>query len=104
MLVVGDEANPLTGYVLIKFIPVCRLGLEDQAALHRRRIIKFDLLLQNSLGDQDAGVFTPLLRCLALRGDDLVEVGTRWDANPEPVIFLRVLRHVMKDWHGWPPP
>jgi hypothetical protein len=36
------------------------------------------LPLQDPLGDQDAGVFMPLLRRLALWCDDLVEIGARW--------------------------
>jgi hypothetical protein len=49
--VVGDKTDPLHGYVLIEFIPIGRLGLDDQAALHGGRIIKFDPLLQDPLGN-----------------------------------------------------
>ena len=101
-LVIGDEAHSLNGYVVIEFIPIGRLGLDDQAALHHRRIIKFDFLLQYPFGDQDARVFSPLLRRFALGCDDLVEIGARRDAKPEAVILFRVLRAVMKDWHDWP--
>ena len=54
-------ADPLHSYVLIEFIPIDRIGLDDEAPLHRRRVVKLDLLLQQPLGDQHAGVFTPLL-------------------------------------------
>jgi hypothetical protein len=61
VIVIGNEANPVRGYVLIEFIPIIDgLRLDDQAALHGRRIIKFDFTLQNPLGDQHAGVLTPL--------------------------------------------
>src|SRR5215469_7199243 len=50
------------------------------------------------------GVFTPLLRRLALRCDDLVEIGARRDAKLEAVIGFRVLRHIMKDGHDQPLP
>src|SRR6516162_1316267 len=49
--VVGDEADPLSGYVLIEFIPIDRLRLDDQAPLHGRRIIEFDFALQYPLSD-----------------------------------------------------
>src|SRR5215467_4956377 len=61
VIVVGDEADPLHGYVLVEFIPIDRIGLDDQTPLHRRRIVKLDLPLQQSLGNQHAGVFAPLL-------------------------------------------
>jgi hypothetical protein len=64
VIVVGDEADFMNGYVVIEFISIGRLGLDDQSPLHRRRIVKLDFLLQYSLGDQDARVFTPLLRRL----------------------------------------
>ena len=102
MIVIGDEADFLNGYVLIKFIPIGRLGFDDQAPLHSRRIIKLDFLLQYPLGNQDAGVFTPLFRRLALGCNDLVEVRACWDPKLEAVIQFRVLRHVMmKDGHDW---
>ena len=31
VFVIGDEADPLNGYVLIEFVPIDRLGLDDQA-------------------------------------------------------------------------
>ena len=31
VIVVGDEADPLNGYVLIEFIPIGRVGFDDQA-------------------------------------------------------------------------
>src|SRR5215831_7725514 len=101
-IVVGDEADSLHGYVLIEFIPIDCIGLDDQAPLHRRRIVKLDLPPQQPLGDQHAGVFTPLLRWLALRCDDLVEIGAGWDAELEAVICFRVLRHILKDGHDRP--
>src|SRR6516165_5375949 len=104
VIIVGDEADSLHGYVLIEFIPIDRIGLDDQAPVHRRRIVKLDLPLQQPLGDQNTGVFTPLLRRLALRCDDLVEVGAGWDAELEAVIGFRVLRHIMKDGHDRPLP
>ena len=33
--VIGDEAHLLDGDVVIEFIPIGRLGLDDQAPLHR---------------------------------------------------------------------
>src|SRR6516162_5617742 len=45
-IVIGDETDSLNGYVLIEFVPIDRLGLDDQAALHRGRIIKLDPPLQ----------------------------------------------------------
>ena len=36
VIVVGDEADPLHGYVLVEFIPVDRIGLDDHTPLHRR--------------------------------------------------------------------
>ena len=102
MIVIGDEADSLNGYVLIEFIPIDRLGLDDRAPLHSGRIIKFDLTLQYPLSDQDAGVFTPLFRRLALGCNDLVEVRACWDPKLEAVMYFRVLRHVMmKDGHDW---
>src|SRR5262249_37580635 len=53
VIVVGDEADSLHGYVLIEFIPIDRIGLDDQTPLHRRRIIELDLPLQQPLGDQN---------------------------------------------------
>ena len=91
--------------VLIEFIPIGRLGFDDQAPLHSWRIVKLDVPLQYPLGDQDAGVFTPLFRRLALGCNDLVEVRACWDPKPEAVVHFGVLRHVMmKDGHDWPPP
>src|SRR6516162_7696913 len=104
VIVVGDEADSLHGYVLVEFIPIDRIGLDDQAPLHRRRIVKLDLPLQQPLGDQHAGVLTPLLRWLALRCNDLMEIGARRDAKLEAVIGFRVLRHIMKDGHDRPRP
>jgi hypothetical protein len=46
VVVIGDEADLLDGYVLIEFIPISRIGLDDQAPLHRRRMIKLDFALQ----------------------------------------------------------
>ena len=60
MIVIRDEADFLNGYILIEFIPISSVGLDDQAPFHRGRIIKLNFLLQYPLGDQDAGVFTPL--------------------------------------------
>ena len=91
--------------VLIEFIPIGRLGFDDQAPLHRGRIIKFDFPLQYPLGDQHAGVFTPLFRRPALGCNDLVEVRACGDPKLEAVMLFRVLRHVMmKDGHDWPLP
>jgi hypothetical protein len=83
VIIVGDEADPLNGDVLIKFVPIGRIGLDDHASLHGGRIIKLDFPLQEPLGDQDAGVYTPLFRRLALGCNDLVEIGTGWDAKLE---------------------
>src|SRR6516225_6863937 len=81
-----------------------RIGLDDQAPLHRRRIIEFDFALQYPLGDQHAGVLTPLSGRLALGCHDLVEVGAGRDPELEAIIRFRVLRHItMKDRHDWPP-
>jgi len=74
VIVIGDQADSLNGYVLIEFIPIGRLSLDNQAPLHSRRLIEVDFPLQNPLGDQHAGVFPPLFRGLALGRDDLVEV------------------------------
>src|SRR5499427_824918 len=104
VIIVGDEADSLYGYVLVELIPIDGLPFDDQTPLHRRRIVKLDLLLQQPLGNQNTGVFTPLLRGLALRCDDLVEIGARRDAELEAVIGFRVLRHIMKDGHDRPLP
>ena len=74
MIVIGDEADFLNGYVLIKFIPIGRLGLDDQAPLHGGRPVELDFPLQYPFGDQYAGVFPPLFRRPALGCNDLVEV------------------------------
>jgi hypothetical protein len=79
VIVIGDEADSLNGYVLIEFIPIGRLGFDNQAPLHSGRVIKLDFPLQYPLSDQDAGVFTPLFRRLALGCNDLVEVRACWD-------------------------
>jgi hypothetical protein len=102
--VIGDEAHLLDGDVVIEFIPIGRLGLDDDAAFHRRRMIKLDFPLQDPLGNQQAGVFTPLFRRFPLRCDDLVEIGARRDPELEAVIRFGILRHVMKDWHEGPRP
>jgi hypothetical protein len=102
VIVISDEADSLGGYVLIEFIPIGGFGLDDQAALHRRRIIELDFLLHEPLGDQHTGVFPPLFRKFALWGDDLVEVGARRDSKREPVIGFRVLRLIMISWHDRP--
>jgi hypothetical protein len=36
VIVIGDETDPLNGYVSIKFVPIGRLGLSNQASLHSR--------------------------------------------------------------------
>jgi hypothetical protein len=64
--VVGDEPDSLNRDVLIEFVPIDGLGFDDQAPLHRRRIIKFEFLAQEALGNQHAGIFPPLLRRFAL--------------------------------------
>ena len=105
MIVIGDEADFLNGYVLIEFIPIGRLGFDDHAPLHRRRMIELNSPLQDPLGDQDAGVFTPLLRGLALRCNDFVKVRAGRDPELEAVIRFRILGHVMmKDGHDRPLP
>ena len=104
MIVIGDEADFLNGYVSIEFIPIGGLGLDDQAPLHSGRPVEFDFPLQYPFSDQDTGVFPPLFRRLALRCDDLVEVRACWNPKPEAVMLLRVLRHVMKDGHDHPLP
>src|SRR6516165_1236778 len=104
VIVVGDEADPLHGHVLVEFIPIDRIGFDYQAPLHCRRVVKLDLLLQQPLGDQHAGVFAPLLRRVALRCDDFVEIGAGRDPELEAVIGVRVLRHIMKDGHDRPRP
>jgi len=105
VIVIGDEADFLNGYVLIKFIPIGRLGLDDQAPLHGGRPVELDFPLQYPFSDQNTGVFPPLFRRLALGRDDLVEARARWDPKLEAVMLLRVLSHVMmKDWHDWPLP
>src|SRR6516165_6914269 len=105
MTVISDDTDFLNADVLIEFVPIGRLGFDDQAPFHRGRIIKLDFPLQYPLGDQDAGIFPPLLRGPPLWCNDFVEVGARWDPKLEAVILLRVLRHVMmKDWHDRPLP
>src|SRR5262249_29691897 len=61
VIVVGDEADFLGGYVLVEFIPISRIGLDDQAPLHSRRIINLDPSVDALRGAQDAGIFPPLL-------------------------------------------
>src|SRR5690349_1920993 len=99
MMVVSDEADPLSGHVLIEFIPIGRLSLDYQAPFHRWGMEKVDFLMQYPLSDQQAGVPPPLVRGLSLRRNDLVEVRARWDPELEAVILFRVLRDVMMDWH-----
>jgi hypothetical protein len=46
VIVIGDKADSLNGHVSIEFIPIGRLGFDDQPPLHSGRIIKLDFLLQ----------------------------------------------------------
>src|SRR5215469_1755012 len=88
VIIIGDETDALNGNVMIEFIPIRSFCLGDQAPLHRWRIIEFDFMSQDPLGDQDAGVFPPLLRRFALWCNDLVEIGARRDPEPEAVMFF----------------
>jgi hypothetical protein len=81
VIVIGNEADSLNGYVMIEFIPIGRLGLDNQSPLHGGRIIKLDSPLQYPLSDQDTGVFPPLFGRLALWCNDLVKAGTRWNPS-----------------------
>jgi hypothetical protein len=40
VIIIGDEANPLYGDILIEFIPIGRLGFDDQAAFHSGQFIR----------------------------------------------------------------
>src|SRR5215472_18356742 len=60
--------------------------------------------MQDALGDQDAGIFPPLFRWLAVRRDDLVEIGAGRDPELEAVILLGILPYIMKDRHDEPLP